>query len=186
MMHKMAAIRMTAFATFISCLFVPTQQQITIDMKCNPRLDHRLDVCPTGYCCVRDEFLPTIVYCKRSGLVREDCSTRVTETNCPCGDGLRCKPNIVSSSGVISLYGRCVAAQTTTTANTATTTTATTTERPTTSATTVPTTSMEMPTSADAATTPDLVTIDASMTDIPWDHTHKGEERMTTKDPLIG
>lgn len=160
-------------------------------MKCNPRVDHRLDVCPTGYCCVRDEFLPTIVYCKRSGLVREDCSTRVTETNCPCGDGLRCKPNIVSSSGVISLYGRCVAAQTTTTATTTTTTTATTTttERPTTTDTTGPTTTatttMEMPTS-DAATTPDLVTIDASMTDIPCDHTHKGEERRTTKDPLIG
>lgn len=97
-------------------------------MNCDPRVQHRFSVCPEGYCCVRDEFWPSWVYCRKMGLVHRDCTTRDTETNCPCGPGLLCKPNIRDShSGVASLYGRCVndSSQTTTTASTTTTPTST-------------------------------------------------------------
>ncbi|XP_067675753.1 uncharacterized protein [Haliotis asinina] len=80
--------------------------QMTIDMDCDPSISKRMDVCPTGYCCVRDEFLPTYVYCKRTGFENEACTTRVTESACPCASGMYCHPNIESAT-FHSLYGKC-------------------------------------------------------------------------------
>nr|KAG5708879.1 hypothetical protein BaRGS_009288 [Batillaria attramentaria] len=70
-------------------------------------MHHRYDDCPDGYCCVRDEFLPTFVYCKKIGIKDDNCSTRTSESDCPCMEGLDCKPNIKSAT-FVSLYGKCV------------------------------------------------------------------------------
>ncbi|KAL8624975.1 hypothetical protein ACOMHN_039862 [Nucella lapillus] len=83
------------------------QNPDVIEKQCDPRVSHRFEACPDGYCCVRDEFLPSWVYCKRLGALREGCTTRDSETNCPCSEGLLCQPNIVSSTGTASLYGKC-------------------------------------------------------------------------------
>lgn len=75
---------------------------------CDPRFEHQNSHCPEGYCCVRDEFLPSWAYCKIVTGINEGCTTRPTETNCPCHADLECKPNIVNADGTASLYGRCV------------------------------------------------------------------------------
>ncbi|XP_046360876.2 uncharacterized protein LOC124138327 [Haliotis rufescens] len=94
----------------VLCIAVQISHQLiakqTIDMKCDPTLSKRMDDCPTGYCCVRDEFLPTYVYCKKMGVHNEDCTTRLTESACPCVSGLHCRPNIESAT-FHSLYGKC-------------------------------------------------------------------------------
>ncbi|KAK6170161.1 hypothetical protein SNE40_018625 [Patella caerulea] len=82
----------------------PTPQPMKIELNCNP-LDKYAD-CPHGYCCVRDEFLPTYVYCKRIGKGGEHCATRATYSDCPCTEGYGCKPNIISAN-FPSLYGTC-------------------------------------------------------------------------------
>ncbi|ESO93231.1 hypothetical protein LOTGIDRAFT_232682 [Lottia gigantea] len=81
-----------------------TPKPLKIDMNCQP-LD-KFSQCPHGYCCVRDEFLPTYVYCKAIGTAGEHCTTRDTDSECPCDKGLYCKPNIISGS-FQSLYGVC-------------------------------------------------------------------------------
>lgn len=108
----------------VMAVICAVQSQDTIEMNCDPRVDNRFQACPEGYCCVRDEFLPTWVYCKKTGEAHEACTTRVTETNCPCMAGLYCHPNIVSQTGTASLYGKCMVQ--TTTAAPVTTTAATT------------------------------------------------------------
>ncbi|XP_041354923.1 uncharacterized protein LOC121372584 [Gigantopelta aegis] len=71
-----------------------------------PNVYSRYSECPPGYCCVRDEFLPTDIYCKKIGDEGDNCTTRQTESDCPCRAGLYCKPNIQSMQ-FKSLYGRC-------------------------------------------------------------------------------
>ncbi|KAK0057753.1 hypothetical protein Bpfe_012709 [Biomphalaria pfeifferi] len=83
---------------------VHTNQDV-IEMNCVPTIRHKFDVCPTGYCCVRDEFLATYVYCKKIGAQDDNCTTRDTESSCPCGAGLYCKANIVGTFP--SVYGKC-------------------------------------------------------------------------------
>ena len=80
-------------------------------MKCNPSLRHRYEDCPAGYCCVRDEFLPTFVYCRKFGDKDDNCTTKDTESECPCTDGLMCLANIQGKYP--SVYGHCVVNATT-------------------------------------------------------------------------
>ncbi|XP_071113923.1 uncharacterized protein [Haliotis cracherodii] len=80
--------------------------QVTIDMDCDPSISNRMNDCPNGYCCVRDEFLPSYVYCKKMGVLNMDCTMRVTESACPCVSGMYCRPNIESAT-FHSLYGKC-------------------------------------------------------------------------------
>ena len=96
-------------------------------MKCNPSLRHRYEDCPARYCCVRDEFLPTFVYCRKYGDRDDNCTTKETESECPCTDGLRCQANIQGKYP--SVYGRCVV-NATTPATTVTTVTSVTPEDP--------------------------------------------------------
>lgn len=65
----------------------------------------QLESCQAGYCCARDEFLPELVYCKRIGRVGQPCTTKPSESDCPCGPGLYCKPNVQST--FVSFYGKC-------------------------------------------------------------------------------
>ncbi|XP_025099570.1 uncharacterized protein LOC112567187 isoform X2 [Pomacea canaliculata] len=73
---------------------------------CDPRVDRRFEGCPEGYCCVRDEYVPSFVYCKRLGHVDDNCTTRDSESGCPCLAGLTCHPNAQSAT-FVSMYGRC-------------------------------------------------------------------------------
>ncbi|XP_046560217.1 uncharacterized protein LOC124269245 [Haliotis rubra] len=105
----MAAQKKWMIVAFFCIIFQISHQMLdqpTIDMNCDPSISKRMDDCPAGYCCVRDEFLPTYVYCKKMGVHNEDCTTKLTESACPCVSGLRCRPNIESAT-FHSLYGRC-------------------------------------------------------------------------------
>jgi len=100
--------------------------QDIIQMQCDPSLRHKFELCPKGYCCVRDEFLLTEVYCRRYGQIDDNCTTRDTDSECPCDAGLHCKPNLAGHFQ--SLYGVCEpAANKTTTMATTTTAESTTT-----------------------------------------------------------
>ena len=61
--------------------------------------------CAAGFCCVRDEFLYTETLCRPFGKAGEPCSTKRTEFECPCADGLQCASNI--HGHVTSLFGKC-------------------------------------------------------------------------------
>lgn len=69
-------------------------------------ISNRDSTCPTGYCCVRDEVILEDILCKAHGRVNDICTTVVSESECPCLDGLYCKTVIVSSK-FTSIYGRC-------------------------------------------------------------------------------
>jgi hypothetical protein len=69
-------------------------------------ISNRDYTCPTGYCCVRDELILEDVLCKAYGRVNDICTTVVSESECPCLDGLFCKTVIVSSK-FTSIYGSC-------------------------------------------------------------------------------
>jgi len=101
--------------------FIMSQE--TIDLKCNPSLKHKYEACPQGYCCVRDEFLLTDIYCRRFGKEYDNCTTRDSDSECPCEEGLYCKPQF--GGKFPSLYGTCVKNVTTTAATTTTMTTTT-------------------------------------------------------------
>ncbi|GFS05712.1 hypothetical protein ElyMa_004688100 [Elysia marginata] len=129
-------------------------------MKCNPSLRHRYEDCPAGYCCVRDEFLPTFVYCRKYGDKDDNCTTKETQSECPCAEGLKCLANIQGKYP--SVYGRCVVNATTpaTTATTATPVAMNTTEPIAVNNTTV----ADQITSEDVNTTFSMVSQDANVT----------------------
>ncbi|GFN85783.1 hypothetical protein PoB_001228900 [Plakobranchus ocellatus] len=121
---KLSSHQLSTLAITFLLLLGSVTAQDRIEMKCNPSLRHRYEHCPTGYCCVRDEFLPTFVYCRKFGSEDDNCTTRDTESECPCSEGLRCRANIQGKFP--SVYGRCVVNVTTTVATTATTISSTT------------------------------------------------------------
>ncbi|KAK3096825.1 hypothetical protein FSP39_003710 [Pinctada imbricata] len=66
----------------------------------------RLSSCPDGFCCARDQFLASYIYCKRLGTLNHPCTTITSQAHCPCGSGLHCVPNVVKGS-YTSVYGTC-------------------------------------------------------------------------------
>lgn len=69
-------------------------------------ISNRDSTCPTEYCCVRDELILEDVLCKAYGRVNDICTTVVSESECPCLDGLYCK-TVIASSKFTSIYGSC-------------------------------------------------------------------------------
>ncbi|RUS90840.1 hypothetical protein EGW08_001347 [Elysia chlorotica] len=126
--------QLTTLAVAYLLLLGAVKTQDRIEMKCNPSFRHRYEICPAGYCCVRDEFLPTFVYCRKFGDQYDNCTTKETESECPCADGLKCLANIQGKFP--SVYGRCVV-NATTPATTVTTASPATTEPVSTNLTTV-------------------------------------------------
>lgn len=69
-------------------------------------MKNRDDSCPDGFCCVRDQFLPAYVYCKRIGQLHSNCRRVLDESVCPCHGDLTCVPNL-SVPTFVSMYGTC-------------------------------------------------------------------------------
>ncbi|KAL3881603.1 hypothetical protein ACJMK2_028021 [Sinanodonta woodiana] len=84
-------------------------------------MSDRFESCTEGFCCARDDFQLHIIYCKKIGYEGDHCSTRPSSFDCPCHDGLYCKPNIAGH--LHSLYGTCRSDKTTNNVTSATTAT---------------------------------------------------------------
>ncbi|KAH3726739.1 hypothetical protein DPMN_052608 [Dreissena polymorpha] len=91
-------------ALFIAGVII-VQGLLDDDIPCV--IDRTNNTCPTGYCCVRDHFLFSEMFCRKLGETGSPCSVRATDFECPCGDGLICDSNIVGPGHVHSLFGRC-------------------------------------------------------------------------------
>lgn len=57
-------------------------------------------------CCSRDEVYLEKISCIPYGDVGAGCTTVISDTYCPCVDGLVCKPHVISSD-FHSIYGNC-------------------------------------------------------------------------------
>ena len=57
-------------------------------------------------CCSRDEIYLEKISCIPYGDVGAGCTTVISDTYCPCVDGLVCKPHVISSD-FHSIYGNC-------------------------------------------------------------------------------
>lgn len=66
----------------------------------------RTNSCPDGFCCVRDQFLPQYVYCKKIGQQGSHCRHVPDESVCNCDIGLTCVPNLDVPT-FVSIYGTC-------------------------------------------------------------------------------
>ena len=74
-------------------IIVLVQAQTTLDsmIRCNVlEPDH----CPSSHCCVHDEYLFPLTYCKPFGKLGEPCVIRPSSLECHCAPGLRCISNI--------------------------------------------------------------------------------------------
>lgn len=71
-------------------------------------MSDRYGTCDPGFCCVRDQFLASYVYCKRIPTDTHHCITVHSESECACASGLTCRPNI-NVPTYTSVYGTCKA-----------------------------------------------------------------------------
>ncbi|XP_022294557.2 uncharacterized protein LOC111104745 [Crassostrea virginica] len=108
----MAAKLLFYFLGILLAKDLNAQDNIRCDMS------DRYGTCDPGFCCVRDQFLASYLYCKRIPTESHHCMTREAESECACASGLTCVPNI-NVPTFTSVYGTCKS-------NTSTTTTATT------------------------------------------------------------
>lgn len=76
------------------------------NIRCD--MSDRYGTCDSGFCCVRDQFLASYVYCKRIPTETHHCITVQSESECACASGLKCKPNI-NVPTYTSVYGTCKA-----------------------------------------------------------------------------
>ncbi|XP_061192315.1 uncharacterized protein LOC133200547 [Saccostrea echinata] len=89
-------------------LFVVSVLVTRLDAQDNIRCDmsDRYGSCDSGFCCVRDQFLASYVYCKRIPTNTHHCMTVVSESECACSSNLTCVPNI-NLPTFTSVYGKC-------------------------------------------------------------------------------
>ncbi|WAR07115.1 hypothetical protein MAR_017073 [Mya arenaria] len=74
--------------------------------------------CPSGFCCVHDEFLLSSIVCKPLPTSGSRCTTKPSDNECPCETGYMCANN--ANGDVTFVFGKCYPNVTNTTTTTET------------------------------------------------------------------